>query len=166
MSDALAARRRALLRLAAAAALPGMLSPVLAAPDASERLLPSSSDLQQDLTAALARREPLLVMATLHGCPFCRVVREHHLLPLQRAGAWVTQIHFLSRDALRDMSGAQTPHGALVRQLGIEVAPTVLFYGAGAREVAERLAGSSIPDFYGAYLEDRLAQARAAVRGG
>lgn len=166
MSDALAARRRALLRMAAAAALPGMLSPALAAPDASERLLPSSSDLQQDLAAALARREPLLVMATLHGCPFCRVVREHHLLPLQRAGAWVTQIHFLSRDALRDMSGAQTTHGALVRQLGIEVAPTVLFYGAGAREVAERLAGSSIPDFYGAYLEDRLARARAAVRGG
>jgi len=166
MSDALAARRRALLRMAAAAALPGVLSPALAAPDASERLLPSSSDLQQDLAAALARREPLLVMATLHGCPFCRVVREHHLLPLQRAGAWVTQIHFLAREPLRDASGAQTTHGALVRQLGIEVAPTVLFYGAGAREVAERLAGSSIPDFYGAYLEDRLARARAAVRGG
>ena len=163
MNGPLAARRRALLRLAAAA-LP--FSPALAAPDASERLLPSSSDLQQDLTAALARREPLLVMATLHGCPFCRVVREHHLLPLQRAGACVTQIHFLAREPLRDASGAQTTHGALVRQLGIEVAPTVLFYGAGAREVAERLAGSSIPDFYAAYLQDRLAQARAAVRGG
>lgn len=166
MSDTLAARRRALLLLAAAAALPALPTPALAAPDASERLLPSSSDLQQDLAAALARRQPLLVMATLHGCPFCRVVREHHLLPLQRAGAFVTQIHFLSRDALRDMSGAQTTHGALVRQLGIEVAPTVLFFGPGQREVAERLAGSSIPDFYGAYLEDRLAQARAAVRGG
>lgn len=163
MNGPLAARRRALLRLAAAA-LP--FSPALAAPDASERLLPSSDDLQRDLALALARREPLVVMATLHGCPFCRVVREHHLLPLQRAGAWVTQIHFLSRDALRDMTGAQTTHGALVRHLGIEVAPTVLFYGTGAREVAERLAGSSIPDFYGAYLEDRLAQARAAVRAG
>ncbi len=163
MNGTLAARRRALLRLAAAA-LP--FAPALAAPDASERLLPSSDDLQRDLALALARREPLVVMATLHGCPFCRVVREHHLLPLQRAGAWVTQIHFLSRDALRDMTGAQTTHGALVRHLGIEVAPTVLFYGAGAREVAERLAGSSIPDFYGAYLEDRLAQARAAVRAG
>lgn len=163
MNGPLAARRRALLRLAAAA-LP--FSPALAAPDASERLLPSSDDLQRDLALALARREPLVVMATLHGCPFCRVVREHHLLPLQRAGALVTQIHFLSRDALRDMTGAQTTHGALVRHLGIEVAPTVLFYGPGAREVAERLAGSSIPDFYGAYLEDRLAQARAAVRAG
>ena len=166
MSDTLAARRRALLRLAAAAALPALMPPALAAPDASERLLPSSSDLQQDLAAALARREPLLVMATLHGCPFCRVVREHHLLPLQRAGAWVTQIHFLAREPLRDMAGAQTTHGALVRQLGIEVAPTVLFFGPGRREVAERLAGSSIPDFYAAYLEDRLAQARAAVRAG
>ncbi|WP_159914513.1 hypothetical protein [Pantoea sp. 18069] len=165
MSDLLAARRRWLLRMAAALALPPALSPTLAAHDASERLLPSSSDLQQDLATALARQEPLVVMATLHGCPFCRVVREHHLLPLQRAGALVTQIHFLSRAPLRDMSGAQTTHGALVRQLGIEVAPTVLFHGTGQREVAERLAGSSIPDFYGAYLDDRLAQARAVVRG-
>lgn len=157
----LQASRRHWLQWLAAAALPA--GPALAAPDASERLLPSSSDLQRDLAAALARKQPLVVMATLHRCPYCKIARENYLLPLHRAGAFVTQIHFLSGDPLRDLSGTATTHGALVRQLGIEVAPTVLFYGTGAKEVAERLAGSYIPDFYGAYLEQRLEQARTAV---
>ncbi len=159
--SALLASRRLWLQGMALGALAG---PALAAPDASERLLPSSTDLPRDLAAALARKEPLVVMATLRGCPYCRVVRENYLLPLRKAGAFVTQIHFLSNDPLRDWSDTQTTHGALVRQLGIEVAPTVLFYGAGHKEVAERLAGSYIPDFYGAYLDQRMEQARAALR--
>lgn len=137
--------------------------PALAAPDASEQWLPSSQNLQRDLAAALAKKQPLVVMATLHGCPFCKVVREHHLLPLQQVGAFVTQIHFLSSEALLDWQGKASTHGGLVKQLGIEVAPTVLFYGTGNKEVAERLAGSSIPDFYGAYLDERMKTARAAV---
>ena len=137
--------------------------PALAAPDASEQWLPSSQSLPRDLAAALAKKQPLVVMATLHGCPFCKVVREHYLLPLQRAGAFVTQIHFLSGEPLLDWQGKASTHGGQVKQLGIEVAPTVLFYGAENKEVAERLVGSSIPDFYGAYLDERMKIAQAAV---
>lgn len=135
----------------------------LAASDASEQWLPSSQSLPRDLAAALAKKQPLVVMATLHGCPFCKVVREHYLLPLQRAGAFVTQIHFLSGEPLLDWQGKVSTHGGQVKQLEIEVAPTVLFYGAGNKEVAERLVGSSIPDFYGAYLDERMKTAQAAV---
>lgn len=169
MSEVLTSRRRWLQSTALGAlpalALPTLAAPQPAAPDASERLLPSSSDLPRDLAAALARKEPLVVMATLHGCPYCKIARENYLLPLRRAGAFVTQIHFLSNDLLRDWAGNPTTHGALVRQLAIEVAPTVLFYGAGHKEVAERLAGGYLPDFYGAYLDQRLEQARARVQG-
>ena len=135
----------------------------LAASDASEQWLPSSQSLPRDLAAALSKKQPLVVMATLHGCPFCKVVREHYLLPLQRAGAFVTQIHFLSGEPLLDWQGKVSTHGGQVKQLEIEVAPTVLFYGAGNKEVAERLVGSSIPDFYGAYLDERMKIAQAAV---
>jgi len=152
------ARRRLCLQLLLAGA-----APAWAALDASERLLPTSQSLQSDLALALAHKQPLVVMASLHGCPYCKIVREHHLLPLQRSGALVTQIHFLSPEPLRDWNGVATTHGDMVRQLSIEVAPTVLFYGAAHKEVAERLSGSSIPDFYGAYLEQRMKTARAAV---
>jgi hypothetical protein len=39
----------------------------------------------------------------------------------------------------------------------------VLFFGKGGSEVAQRLVGASIPDFYGAYLEERLRQARTGL---
>lgn len=152
------ARRRLCLQLLLAGA-----APAWAALDASERLLPTSQSLQSDLALALAHKQPLVVMASLHGCPYCKIVREHHLLPLQRSGALVTQIHFLSPEPLRDWNGVATTHGDMVRQLSIEVAPTVLFYGAAHKEVAERLSGSSIPDFYGAYLDEHMKTARAAV---
>ena len=154
------ARRRLCLQLLLAG-----VAPAWAALDASERLLPTSQSLQHDLALALARKQPLVVMASLHGCPFCKIVREHYLLPLQQSGALVTQIHFLSREPLQSWDGTATTHGDMVRQLGIEVAPTVLFHGAGRREVADRLIGSSIPDFYGAYLDERMKTARAAVQG-
>ena len=138
--------------------------PALAAPDASEQLLPSSQSLQRDLAFALAKKQPLVVMATLHGCPFCKVARENYLVSELKAGRAVTQIHFLSRDPVRDWQGNEVTHGQLVKQLQIEAAPTLLFYGRNAVEVAPRLVGGSTSDFYGAYLDERVAQARAAIR--
>ena len=86
------------------------------------------------------------------------------LLPAWRDGAAVVQIDFRDPRSVRDWEGRATTQGALVKTLGVSVAPTVMFFGRGGREVAERLSGTYISDFYGAYLEQRLEQARAAVR--
>lgn len=156
-------RRAALLGLAS---VPWLIPSAMAAPqDASERLLPTTTDLRASLAQALARGEPLIVLATLHGCPFCKVARENYLVSELKAGRAVTQIQFLSRDPVRDWQGNETTHGQLVKQLQIEAAPTLLFYGPAAKEVAPRLVGGSTSDFYAAYLDERVAQARAAVRG-
>jgi hypothetical protein len=66
--------------------------------------------------------------------------------------------------SVRDFSGATVTHDALARGWGIKVAPTVLFFGAKGKEIAERLEGGYIPDFYGAYLEQRLQVARALTK--
>jgi thioredoxin-related protein len=55
-------------------------------------------------------------------------------------------------------------HAELVRAWKIKVAPTVLFFGPRGKEVAERLRGGYIEDFYGAYLAQRLQQARAVIK--
>ena len=143
------------------AGLAGLLSRARAA----DGDLPVPGSLPDALAAALARREPLVVMASLAGCPFCHVVREHHLLPAWRDGMAVVQIDFRDPRPVLDWEGRSTTQGALVQALGVRIAPTVMFFGRAGREVAERLSGSAIPDFYGAYLEQRLVQARAAVRG-
>ena len=159
-------RRAALRGLVAASSAPLMLPLVQAAVgDASERLLPTTADVRASLTQALARSEPLIVLATLRGCPFCKVARENYLVPELKAGRAITQIHFLLREPVRDLQGDETTHAQLVKQLQIEAAPTLLFFGAGGKEVAPRLVGGSTSDFYGAYLDERIAQARAAVRG-
>ena len=132
--------------------------------DASEQLLPTAVDLNQSLALAVRQGQPLVVLATLHGCPFCKVARENYLLPASREGAVVTQIHFLSHMPLRDWAGRASTHGQVIKDLRIDVAPTLLFYGRSGQELVPRLTAGSTSDFYGAYLEERLAQARASIK--
>jgi thioredoxin-related protein len=127
--------------------------------------LPRALDLQRELAAALARQEPLVLMVSLDGCAYCHVVRDHHLAPLhQQQGLPVVQVDMRSRRALKDLDGRPIVHDDFVRARRVTVAPTLLFLGPNGEELAERLVGGSIPDFYGAYLDQRLAQARARLR--
>ena len=156
--SAAARSRRATLGALALSALPALPA------WASAPVLPMGDDLPQTLAQALARRQPLVVMVSLEGCPFCKVVRENYLLPLQRQGLPVVQVDQRSRRSLIGLNGERLSHDEQVRQWQVRVAPTVLFFGRDGREVAERLVGASIPDFYGAYLDERLQQARASLR--
>ncbi len=132
---------------------------------AEEAMLPSPESLPQALTKALQRGSPLLVMVSLHGCPFCKVARNNYLAPLQgQGGLSIVQIDIRSRRAIVDFQGHTQTQDDLIRSWSIKIAPTVLFFGKGGVEVAERLVGGYIPDFYGAYLDERLAQARKATR--
>ena len=129
-------------------------------------VLPEVTSLSDSLNSALAHKQPLVVMVSLHGCAFCKVVRESYLYPLQQAGLPVVQINMRDSKIMTDLEGVQMTQDAWVRKQGIKVAPTVLFLGPQGREVAERLNGAYLPDFYNSYLEDHLAIARRAVQGG
>ena len=133
---------------------------VRAAPDSR---LPVALSLKDELAAALRLAQPLVVMVSLEGCPFCRVVREHHLLPLRQEGQPIVQVDMRSDARVLDFAGQLRTHDELVRAWKVVSAPTLLFLGKGAREVAPRLQGSSIPDFYGAYLEQRIQVARLDI---
>lgn len=127
--------------------------------------LPSTESLATSLDQALRVKQPLVVMVSLHGCAFCKVVRENYLQPLRASGLQVVQIDMRDNRALVDFDGTPLTHDAWVRKQGIKLAPTVLFFGAQGREVATRLKGAYLPDFYGAYLDEQLAVARRAVAG-
>lgn len=132
---------------------------------AGGKTLPLSTSLADELARALAAGQPLLVMVSLHRCPWCALVRDHYLAPMHaQDGLPVVQIDMKSAAPTRTVQGEPTTHDALVRAWGVKVAPTVLFLGPGGAEVADRLAGGS-PDFYAAYLDNRLTQARQALRG-
>ncbi len=114
---------------------------------------------------ALKARQPLVVMVSLHRCPWCEAVRNNYLAPMHaQEGLPVVQVDMRSTAPSRTPVGAATTHDALVRTWGVKVAPTLLFLGPGGAEVAERLVGGAT-DFYAASLDKRLAQARQALGG-
>ena len=123
--------------------------------------LPLAESLQGELAAALRAKTPLLVMVSLEGCIHCAMVREQHLVPLLAQGRQpVVQIDMRGPRPLVDFAGQRRTHDQVVRSWGVETAPTLLFLGREGREIAPRLRGASIPDFYGAYLEERIQVAR------
>jgi thioredoxin-related protein len=147
-------------RRAVLAALPALL----ACTKARAATLPASRSLRDELGAALAGRRPLLVMASLHGCPFCRTVRDSHLAPLAREGQPVVQLDMGSQEPVAGFAGEARTHQDLLAEWGVKVAPTVLFFGRRGAESAPRLEGASIPDYYGAYLQQRIDSAVRALQ--
>ena len=144
----------------------GALMATLPAARAAAATLPQSVALADELAAALGHGEPLVVMVSLEGCPFCAVARNNYLGPLRAEGRLaIVQVDMRTARALKDFQGQALTHDQMARRWAIKLAPTVLFFGRGGVEVAERLVGGMLPDFYGAYLDQRLETARKAVRG-
>lgn len=133
------------------------------------------------LLRASARRNLVVVaLFTLPGCPFCEAIRGDQLRHLAREqverGLLVVEYGLNDRTpfagprthsdpaAAAPARSAASP-AALAAALGIRLAPTVVFLGPDGGELAERLVGYSSPDFYGAYLEQRIEQARMRLAG-
>jgi hypothetical protein len=128
--------------------------------------LPSPSSLRAAVQAAVARGEPLVVMTTLTGCPYCDLVRNHYLLPLRAEGkVQAMQIDIRDRTTnLQGFAGENTTPADQARVWKARFAPTVLFLGPNGQELAERLVGVAVPDFYGEYLNARLDEARVKLK--
>ena len=93
--------------------------------------LPTPTSLRGSALAAVARGEPLVVMTTLAGCPYCDLVRNHHLLPMLRQG----QLHAVQLDVrdrtsnLQGFDGSMTTPAEQAKAWKARFAPTVLFLG-------------------------------------
>ncbi len=141
----------------------GLLLPSLAL--AVDTALPVPASLPGAAQTAAAKKEPLVLLISLPGCPYCELVRRNYLLPAQRTGslqAWQLNITD-SSTPLVGFDGKLTTAAAQVAAWKAGFTPTVLFLGAAGQDLAERLVGLASPDFYGAYFDERLATARKAV---
>ena len=80
-------------------------------------------------------------------------------LPMRAEGLHAWHIDVLDRrQPIRDFAGQAG--AALAARWQARFTPTVLFLDAQGRELAGRLVGVAVPDFYGAYLDQALAEAR------
>lgn len=126
-----------------------------AASAARTQRLPRPQSLTAEIERALRARRALVLMVSLDGCPYCKLVRDAYLVPLLAGGQPVVQIELAQTLALVDAAGRASTHAQVVCDLGIRVAPTVLFLGRDGAEVAARLVGVASADFYGGYLSER-----------
>lgn len=173
----------ALLALALPASV-AWASPGLAA--SGEQALERPRSHQAVLRQSARERTVVVVLFSLPGCAFCQAVRAEQLIHLAReqAGRGVRVVEYELGDhsafsvtepgvadrlaapasrrnmPLPQVSSRAASPAALAAALRVRVAPTVLFLGADGEELAERLVGYSSPDFYGAYLDQRIMQAR------
>ena len=159
--------RAALLSLALLSAAP------IAADAAGRKGLERPASHEAVLREAARERTVVVALFSLPGCPFCEAIRRDQLRHLAReqAAQRVRVVEYDLTDrrpfagtAARSPAPASpaalaTSPAALAASLDVRLAPTVAFIGPDGKEIAERLVGYSSPDFYGAYLEQRIAQA-------
>jgi thioredoxin-related protein len=128
--------------------------------------LPTPASLRGAALAAAARGEPLVVMTTLKGCVYCELVRNNYLAPMRREGLVVAvQLDVQDRQSnLQGFAGDTTTPADQARVWKARFTPTVMFFGPDGQELAERLVGVAVPDFYGEYLEARLTEARSKLK--
>ncbi|HSV52012.1 MAG TPA: hypothetical protein VLJ57_07840 [Burkholderiaceae bacterium] len=149
------ARRRFAGWLAAGSAT--LAWPVLA----RDTALPVPASLQAAAKAAASQREPLVLLVSLAGCPYCELVRRNYLLPMRAEGLHAWQIDVTDdRSVIRGFSGESATGAKLAQRWKAAFTPTVLFFGAEGEELAPRILGIAVPDFYGHYLHEALAGAR------
>lgn len=145
--------------VALACALPTALA------QAKDTALPVPASLLQSALAAKAKGEPLVLLISLPGCVYCELVRRNYLLPArQNDGLQAWQLDITNRSTpLIGFDGKATTAAQQAKVWKATFTPTVLFIGSQGQELADRLVGIAVPDFYGAYLEQRLATARKAL---
>lgn len=125
--------------------------------------LPAVTDVGAQSADAAQRGEPLVVLVSLPGCSYCDTVRRNYLGPQATAGEITArEIDMTADTPIRDVDGTMTTAKQWARAHNISVAPTVLFLDRHGRNLASPLRGMQ-PDFYGAYLEQAIDEARTKV---
>ncbi|RZT38698.1 thioredoxin domain-containing protein [Cupriavidus agavae] len=127
--------------------------------------LPPVTDIPAQTAAAARHGEPLVVLVTLPGCTYCEAVRRNYLGPQLAAGEITArEIDMTAESPIRDADGTMTTGKQWAQARGITLAPTVLFLDRQGRNLTGPLRGMQA-DFYGAYLEQALDEARARMAG-
>jgi hypothetical protein len=130
-----------------------------------ESALPIPADLRSSAQAAQRNHEPLVILLSLPGCPWCELLRRNYLLPMRNEGLHVFQWNVQDRQQrIINFQGKASTGAQLSKSYAYQTTPTVLFLNAQGEEIAPRIAGVASVDLMGAVLEQRIAQAREPMK--
>lgn len=101
--------------------------------------------------------------AAMTVCSWCEKLRLEHLALLSRdpeAKALVRELHMDRATPLTDFAERRTTSADFAKQMQTRFAPTVMFHGPDGVQLAESIVGYRLADFYGAYLDQAIEEAR------
>lgn len=133
--------------------------------------LPGARNLAADGAVATNRRLPILLFFNRVDCPFCERALREYLGPMQRDPAYadrviLRQVEVDNSNRLVDFGGRATSHGEFAARHKIRFTPTVWFVDGDGKMLVEPIIGLRTVDFYGAYLDQAIADSLAKLRPG
>lgn len=139
--------------------------PAISQNHSQKPFLPFPNDLPAAAQLAARTNQPLVLMVSLPGCPWCELIRRNYLLPMAAEGlpAYEIMINERSQKLIGFKPQSITP-AALSIALKITTTPTLIFFGPQGQEIAPRIEGVASADFIGAVIDERLSTARERLK--
>ena len=82
------------------------------------------------------------------------------------ATSLIRQVDMDRATPLVDFAGRATTMGAFAASEKARMSPTLMFYGPDGRQLAEPIVGFKLADFYGAYIDRAIEEARGRLVAG
>ncbi len=131
--------------------------------------VPIASDLQEDASTSRAANLPILLIYTAKHCHYCDEVKAGVFNPIAADPAYrermlLREVRIDSNIRLVGFNGDVTSHRSFATDRGITIVPTLEFLDGAGLQVSRPLVGVSIPDYYGAYVDNGIEQAIRNLR--
>lgn len=137
-------------------------------PSAQAGNLPVVQDFTLDAKESTKKQAPILVLFMSKTCPYCEIVLQDFLLPMQRDREYdkkviLRQIETGSKDKLIDFNGATTSQSAFAKKHKAWGVPTIIFFDSNGR-VLTSIVGLLTVDFYLAYLDNAINESQEKIK--
>lgn len=145
-----------------------VLTPDLTALARADDFVPTTHDLASEGADARRENQPLLLVFAQEHCDYCERLDREILNPLYASGGFdgkvrIRRVMIDSFQSTRDFNGANLDQNELRIRFKVYVTPTVLLVDSRGREIAPRITGLENVEFYSAYLDNAIDDARAQL---
>jgi thioredoxin-related protein len=136
---------------------------------ADEKVLVELDNLQALQADMQADKKPLMLVFRASYCRYCRQLEKEQLLPLLqdttvRDRIIIRTVTLDAEHSLRDWQGTELSPKQLGKQYQVSITPTLVFVNSQGKELVEAIKGYNGSEFFGAYLENAIAQAQQAIK--